>query len=551
MSNADGSQPVRRKGQAAFALLLALLIAGTVWWTLSVPHEPGRLYDAIPANAVLVSEHRNLGGRAPALVENTLVQALLTAGGVDVREAQKTLRDKAVQAWLRRLLAHESVVAYVPALGFSGQPAWVFASWIGGWSQRLRWQLALDLLPDLQPFRCRDGRFVWHLATTGTNRANATLSFAIEEGILLGCLSENPTAARFLVDVAERRASVPSARAAGTLAASRLHDRTGPPDRGWLNFGPGPGAPHLCLPPFLDVELERLAQNAVYVNAYADCGLPPAPHMGQQPSLAELDRILGDTPEAICLFPPAYIDTFCPRLVSWPAGRILEEVLRTPDGEQAAACAFVALFGGPHTGSFHLHVIPLKVPTLMAGVNTASRKDGLSRALRLLDRLNADWRLGLVPKTVSVGDRYLAAVVESTANNVYADCPIEDRAGYAVSDNWLIVSSNAKALLAILARTNGEEQDRVEPSAWRRRLCEHGAAAYGWVDIPRAGETVARALDIYALVLSLQDATSSKQVRQDVQRAKDWIRYAGAVKTCSLWLDTAEQASRLRVRAGE
>jgi len=63
--------------------LVALLFAGlTVWWTLHVPYAPEQVWKAIPAEAVFVSEHRDLAARWDAFSHNPFTRSLLTTVGL-------------------------------------------------------------------------------------------------------------------------------------------------------------------------------------------------------------------------------------------------------------------------------------------------------------------------------------------------------------------------------------------------------------------------------------------------------------------------------------
>jgi len=56
-------------------LVAVLAVAG--WWACTVPYRPGKVYDAVPPNAVLVTRHLDVGARWGDVVRNPLAQSLL------------------------------------------------------------------------------------------------------------------------------------------------------------------------------------------------------------------------------------------------------------------------------------------------------------------------------------------------------------------------------------------------------------------------------------------------------------------------------------------
>jgi len=167
-----------------------------VWWIASVPHQPLRLYQAIPHTAIFVSEHDWLG-RALERFRN---QSPGGGGcGRDRRNGGGVGRfnsDPVIARWRQRLAAREAVIAYVPALGFQGEPAWIVAAWIGGDSQRLRWNTLFARGSGLREVRLGHSSTIWIVETEKSAAQERHLSLALSEGVLLGCLSRDPQGVR-------------------------------------------------------------------------------------------------------------------------------------------------------------------------------------------------------------------------------------------------------------------------------------------------------------------------------------------------------------------
>jgi len=115
-----------RKRGLLFWLILAAFAATGIWWTLTIPRDVSRLYRAIPANASFVSVHSRTADRWKDLSGNPLILSLLSSVGVKQDALAKQLEDPNTLQWLKRLASDEVVVAYVPSLGHSGAPAWVW-----------------------------------------------------------------------------------------------------------------------------------------------------------------------------------------------------------------------------------------------------------------------------------------------------------------------------------------------------------------------------------------------------------------------------------------
>ena len=220
-----------RVGAAVFAVL-------SVWWMLYFPYRPGVLYRAIPANAVVVTEHDRLAGRWPQMARHPVSLSLLDAFGVDREDVEAFAEDPNVVRLVDRFASRRTVTGYVRSLGGSGRPAWILASWGGVNAQLLKWGLLSGALEDFQ--RIKIGiRPAWILDLDPDDWGKDTrLSVSLIEGMLVACLGSDPLGVRHVIDRIERHAPlVPEleSKLAGTNSGPTLEPTL---DRAWETLEP-------------------------------------------------------------------------------------------------------------------------------------------------------------------------------------------------------------------------------------------------------------------------------------------------------------------------
>ena len=127
-------------------LLLAIALAVSAWWLVHVPYDPLAIYRPVPASATLVGRHLRLPERWRDLLANPLALALMRTAGVATEDAAELVDDPESRAWFEKLAGREGTLAYLPER-FGRQPVWMAVSYLGGQSQKLRWQLSLFRVP--------------------------------------------------------------------------------------------------------------------------------------------------------------------------------------------------------------------------------------------------------------------------------------------------------------------------------------------------------------------------------------------------------------------
>lgn len=529
-----------RRRSPFFWLLVLAFAALAVWWILAVPYTPRHLYRAIPAHANFVSAHRDLAARWGSFSKNPLTQSLFSSLGIRPSELEDLGKDPESAYWLKRLASKDVVLAHVPVLGDYGRPVWVFASWLGGDSQRLRWSLLLGRVPGfvrLSPYR---GRFCWIVKDAGL-KSGETLTISFVEGMLVGCLSRDTSAIHDVLDTYD--GLLPA------LADKAGFPSTGPwcsdpqaPDRGWVDLA-GLNPQDSFGPDALSYEFSSLTPTAVKGQA---CGEDPfrfAQTATTKIKTSGLEDLLGDFPLAIGLIHaqmvlPLIEDSGNP---AWM--RIFGELIR----EQKAGTVMAAVLGDEFSG----RIKGIKVPAVIAGIPVEDTTNTLVWMRQALDRLNAKYRWGLIPREVYANGGTVFAV-ENTASNFYSTLTLEEKPAYAICGKWLLLSSNLGSLSTLVARIKQKPDDpRGGEPRWKKDMDSVPAPCFARVDLVRGGKTIRLALTTYSLKLLLEDAKGTLAVRQQINEAKAWIDSIAPLQTCNAWLRSDGQMMQVQFEAGE
>ncbi len=517
--------------RCAFWTSLALLTAVFMAWLVCVPYQPRRLFEAIPANAMLVADVTKPGVRLSALFADPAASRLALSLGLPKEFFDALAHDRDFQRYLELLAARRAVLAYLPHLyGTSGPDAWVFASWIGGQSQRLRWQAGLGLLPGLRKAPFADGDIV--LVAPSIAGVRQRLSLAISEGLLLGCWSASTTGAHTLLETIDGRAGHPSVATVGRWAAAGAIWPDTSVVRGWLDFD-GAEAPPIAW---------ALTQaDATRISGEFACALPLPLKTGdpaaQRVPAEALAPLLGNAVDAVALLPAALLRQFIPE----DAAEAIES-LGFPLG--CSNILAFAVLDNAHSG--HLRgplgsALPpglkgLKTPTALAGVwlgaEAALDPAALQTALR---HWNKRWRTGLHlhpinPAVASEGVRF-----EEAFPGLYNTFEPDEQAAMVATNGWRIASSHAGALRACFAAGAADSTP-----LWRNTGARHpGAAGWFWLNPAGFSQNMRGLLAVIAMTTGGGDAfavatrrltdniSSALGVLDDMPGAEGWLELAG------------------------
>jgi len=513
---------------------LLLLVFGIAlsWWVLSVPRRPDRLYDAIPPSATLVSTHEDIAGRWDTFSANPVSLALLSSVGLDPASLDELSRDATFRSWLDGLASGRVVVAYVPSLGETGMDAWVLASWIGGRSQRLRWMLGWTKSHPCRKLGEISGRAIWAMDSALLS-GGRRLSFALDEGVLLACVSRHPAGVRYMLDAYDRR----------TMRDADVYEKARQP----LPCGVDMAWDRGCIVPPLSRTSLSYALSCVSTSSLAGAICMD----GTWPSLTAsvtgvdyggLGRMLGDLPLAVMLLTPDAAEPVMQEMVPGVAGEVCNALIQALHPRAVA----LGVLGGELSG----RLMGLKLPCLVLGLQLHEPETARDVAGSLLDGLNGRYRWGLVPQDVPAGE-VKTCVLEGTADNAYTRLSLGERVGYVLLDDWLYIVSNADALLTLTARYQRSEAGRDGARGrWFEFVKDYEAGAYAWVDLARGGKTVRLALTAYSIDLMRQDPEGSRARRQRINEAKAWIDSMAPLSSCRLWLSSADPGLSLRIEMG-
>ena len=529
-----------RRRPLRFWLVAAAFAAAILGWTLYVPYAPAMLYAPIPAGATFISEHRDLAVRWESFSKNPLMLSLFASLGIEPSALKDLTEDPESRAWFERLAARDVVLAQVPALGNYSEPAWVFASWLGGRSQRLRWSLSWGDVPGFVRQTPHRGRTYWRVASPYL-RPGLVLTVALEEGILIGCLSRHTDTMQDVLDTFD--GILPSAGMRGRSRAAGPWCSTRPEaDCGWVDLS-GVAEGESLAPPSVTYEFSEVMPGSLAGQACGELPVefPPAPAGGLE--TGGLDGLLGDLPIAVTVMNTALLGPFTEARVRPLWLHLLGEVVH----DQKAGVFAASLLSGDYSGRLK----GIKIPALVVGIPAADGEAALAWARAALDRLNARYRWGLIPQELPAGDGEVFAV-SGTGEGIYATLAPEEQAAYAFHGGWLLLASNAGCLQRLIERRHGDgavpEPGRAR---WMEGLNEVQAPCYGWIDLARGGKTLRLAVTTYSLKLLMEDPRGSQKPRERLNEAKAWIDSFAPLDTCRFWLRSDGHTVNVSFKAGE
>lgn len=533
---------------------LAVFAGLAVWWALVVPHRPEDLYRAIPANAAFVVSMTDPASRWDDLAGAPLVRVAAASAGLPPEQLERLGADPGSRAWIDRLASREVVIGYVPSLGYSGRPAWVMAAWIGGLSQRLRWGLQARRGSGLTAVdRGSTGAF-WTCRPDWL-APGLFLSFALREGIALACVSSDPHAVRYLIAAHDRSPRVPSAASAGVRAmAGGLKPVADAADWGWATSEAWPG--WHAGPDLAAFGWQELTATTMDLSVRAEWGTSWRGELETDGRDSLAARLAG-LAEGWVRVPFETVDSWARSPASPVWLYDAAPFLRAAAGETRAP-VLIAVYGGDYGGRLRSlfgggisQVIKgLKVPTLVVAMPIGDPARCRAALVELLDRMNARYRSGLIPRAAGAAGAMSFVAVEDTGAGPYSRFEPDEQVAIGIADEgWLVVASNLDALRRIAVAAQTRPREAGGGDAWTR-LAEEPAAAAGWFDLVRFGETARGTLAAASLALLMQDSSDTRQTRQRLAEADAWIETLEPLGRCELRLSMADGVAELNVHAG-
>lgn len=491
-----------------FWLLIAGYVAGSAWWIWNVPYAPEKLLRAIPGHAVSVSMHDNLAGRWNEIAEHPITLSLVGVFGGDAEEWKELRDDPGFQYLLNLLGRKELSVAYVPYPGYQAEPMFVFASWIGGKSHRLRWTLPFFDLPGLSYVGEIGGWPVWVYRWSDQGSVRQ-ISMALVEGMVIGCNSVNLAAIDNII--ASYNGEYPSIASRKdldhwnqSLLNSSRHDRF------WYKEPTSRKNKELNGPWLVEFDLANPAR----VKGSARMPAPDGFGEESEPfAVQDLARLWQSHPIAACALSAEGI-----RESGFSTNRVpMSLALDLVNNGNGKALA-LGLFGGDFSGRYK----GIKIPTLMAAVQLPEQTDTVAFIQQTVDRWNARYRWGLVAVAQGTGSSTVYRL-EGTTDSVYSGFIPQEQVAMTQAGQWLVISSNLKGLEALVAHMEQSGSDSVPWAEQIDQAVAGGAMGYLGMDLARGAETFRLAISAYSLKLLFEDATGSTRTRQTLNEAKAWL----------------------------
>lgn len=530
-----------RPRRIVFWTVLSIFIASGLIWILSVPERPDRVYGAIPSGATLVSVHERFADEWRSIGKNPFMIDILSAAGVSADDIVKISGDPEVGAWIERLAPRRTLVAYVPSLGYRQKPAWVIASWIGGQSQRFRWQLQFFKSRQIRPYRMEHGGTIWRVEPRTEQQENQRLSLALADGMILACLSEDPLAVRWVLETADRYPFHPSI-AQTEQPAKALSLLGGNPGPHWGWFEVANSADSSGIGGILAYTFNFHGSNELRGRIESRWALPEFNAEASVAQIASARKLFGESADMMLSLPISWIDAFLRRQET-PWAHAMRDVLNA-GVESDNRRMFVALMDRAHSGrlkgplgdTLAALVKGLRVPTVIAGWENKETKTPHTGVSAALERLNAAYDLGLTAQTVNDSAANVA-LIEGTRDNFYGKFEPDERACAASFRGWTALSSHSGALKKLLKKSPD-----TEPSAahdWQVACIEPGTAAFAWVDIPAASRTIKDALAVATLALMAANSPSDANIRDQVNSLRSRLSALDSLQTLSVSVKTA------------
>ncbi len=535
------------------ALTGAMIVAGIVW-ILYTPYDPDAVWRALPADAQYFSRHKNAAARFVAFVHNPLTVTVLRSAGIDPADLRAHKDDPVTERWVRRLFGKDLVLAYVPDPAGGGGPAWVFASWIGNRSQRLRWSLSLWGIPGLSAVSEHGGTKIWRMEDADLEEG-LNVFFALADGLLLGAIARDPVAVRMLLATWNKQPGYHSL--SETARRRNAENMAGEKAQDWgaytLRRPAGPEDVPLAFFPVL-YSLEPLSVAGKLAGNFI---VSEDKHAGGLPPLEGIKVLLGEAPVFWAFASPVLLSFLSrqPEAPRWVT--VLERALFEPveqgtpfggaadSGDKGIATAGYPLFvsvldesyagyisGGGRRGLAWLR--GLRVPAVMAGLYVADETTADAVLMNILDELNREYRLGLIPRRVP---RENLTVIENTrsGNSFYDRLQMQERVGVIYRDGWLLFAGQAGVFDQLTSDRNGLAGESVS-RAWLPDKTKDSTAAYCWADLNAFGAQTKNALAAVALMLLIGDPHGSFEMRQNLAEIKAWIEGLRAFEYGRVWI---------------
>ncbi len=557
----------RRWERPARWILIGAMIATGIWWILHAPYDPDAVWRAIPVDAVFFSRHDQAADRLPELSRNPLIMTLLLSTGIAPSALHSLNDDPDTERWVRELFGRDVVLAYVPNLGGSNEPAWVFASWIGNRVQHLRWTLSIRGIPGIRAVDL-PGRETFWLLDDDPVESGKHLSLALADGYLLGCISDFSMGVKIPMATWNRERGYASLRESAWREDAETLAGSGMPDWGAyrLRHRERPGERQGAMV----VALQQLESSYAKGRVTGSFAAPVAPgtDLLSASALEGLQDILGDAPVLSTFVSPTLFTFLTEQSYTLHWAAVLAEALGTvADGVVTNATApgrepgkseypfFVSVLDQRYAGSISsgrergwAGMAGVRVPAIVAGMHVGHAERADTLLMDILDRLNREYRLGLIPRRAPLET---VTVIEDSrsGNSLYQRLRLQERVGVVYQSGWLLVAGQSAVLERLLESANRHNEPPAE-YRWIPPSEADTAPVYLWTDLTAFAPLVNDALAALSLMLWVQDPHHSHAIRQTLANTRAWIESVRVMEQGRIWLDGVDPNFNLRFELG-
>ncbi|MDE0838393.1 MAG: hypothetical protein OSB41_04995 [Kiritimatiellae bacterium] len=533
-----------------FSVFLSAFVGFVLWQVFVFREDPDVLYRAIPDETLFLSEHADLAERWTEILDSPAIVSAAEAFGVEAKDIRELTENEVTQMILDRFASERVLVGYSPSLRRGGAPGWVLASWVGTDGQLLRWGLYEGILDDFERVRFRNGRSGWIMRDVEFSGQMHSLTVAVSEGVLLGCLSTDEEGVQHLVQRLERSTShSPAVRA---LVEDGFDPET-TPDRGWVRFWPthspvgSPRGWHFgarfdekgrmagsIRGPILPALHEQSPWDLV--NTFSSSHEEHLP-----PGVQQLNDVLGAAPSVLAVMPYAYSAASLSLLGK--DTRAVIDVLSDHVDEEALM--FMSLTTRDYWGK----LLDFDIPALLLGLKLTQEMQSEALVNDVLDSLNARHGWGLIRRVASVDEETPVIRIDSGTQPAFTRGLKGLAPCYAVLDGWLIFSTSQTGLETLVARYNNFVPG-LAPMRWSEEMTQVPGDVLVWADLDSAASTTRKMIGIYDLWVRWQNKPRNSSLRQNLGLIDAVMLRVQEMQSLCLWSDLDETRCEFKFLLG-
>ncbi len=471
-------------------LLIAATVLGSVAWINHVPYRPDMLGRAVPADAVWVSRHQCVAERWSDLTGSWLTPLAAQMIGMPWLRVRAWLESRTTRAWIQQFGEREVWLCIFPdehngmALGA--------CAWIGGRSWRWRWALARSRRDGIHAVGNHRGRTIWVWTPPDHDRdLRGSLALAVEEGVLLACWSDDPSAIVKLLDAydgltprhVEARRLVQNA--ASDVAVVHLP---------WANQATG-----------IQAEWESARGRVRGRLLLRSARLPDGKFAGLPSELPNGVRWILARAVAYAWVAPEWVLSEVPLPWRQRLGEVLERVHAVSEPPW-----LIALHDAPLDGRLR----GLRVPGLTVSMRLRGGVNWSNEVASLLDRINSREPWGCVGAPLPGVPGVVA--LEFTRQGLWRGAPLSECIAWAEDGGWVTLVNSAQVLQML--KFAGPAPAVAEPGTPSAPI--HARFV---IHVPRAVEAVRLALDVVGLLRLIADPVGSAEVRFQYERWREML----------------------------